>query len=119
MKRGEIYRTREKVAERGRKPGFYVVVSRDFIAQNEDVSTVVCAPVYGEILGLSTEVVLGQESGLPRISAARCDFLTLMFKSKLTGFVSELPAAKIAEMDGALARALDLPIPAPTATAPG
>ena len=59
MTRGEIYRTRERVAERGSKPGFYVVVSRAFIASNEDVSTVICAPVYGEGLGLRTEVVLG------------------------------------------------------------
>jgi len=52
VRRGEIYRTRERVAERGDKPGFYVVVSRNFVARNEDVSTVICAPVYGEILGL-------------------------------------------------------------------
>ncbi|MBI3768365.1 MAG: type II toxin-antitoxin system PemK/MazF family toxin [Deltaproteobacteria bacterium] len=105
MRRGEIYRTRERVAERGHKPGFYVVVSRDFIAANEDVATVVCAPVYGEVLGLSTEGVVGSESGLPRRSAVRCDFLTLMFKAKLTGFVAELPGAKLAELD----RALGLP----------
>jgi hypothetical protein len=41
MKRGEIYHTREKLAERGNKPGYYVVVSRSFVAGNEDVSTVV------------------------------------------------------------------------------
>jgi mRNA-degrading endonuclease toxin of MazEF toxin-antitoxin module len=108
VKRGEIYRTRERAAERGHKPGFYVVVSRDFIAANDDVSTVICAPVYGEILGLSTEVVVGPESGLPRRSSVRCDFLALMFKNKLTGFVSELPGSKVAELDAALARALGL-----------
>ena len=36
MTRGEIYRTRERVAERGGKPGFYVVVSRAFIADNDE-----------------------------------------------------------------------------------
>jgi mRNA interferase MazF len=108
VRRGEVYRTRERVPERGDKPGFYVVVSRNFVARNEDVSTVICAPVYGEILGLITEVVVGQEDGLPRASAVRCDFLTLMFKSKLTHFVSTLSATKIAELDRALAHALDL-----------
>ena len=54
MRRGEIYRTRERVPERGGKPGFYVVVSRTFVAEHDDVSTVVCAPVYGEVLGLTT-----------------------------------------------------------------
>jgi mRNA interferase MazF len=108
VRRGEVYRTRERVPERGDKPGFYVVVSRNFVARNEDVSTVICAPVYGEILGLITEVVVGPEDGLPRASAVRCDFLTLMFKSKLTHFVSTLSATKIAELDRALAHALDL-----------
>lgn len=108
MRRGDVYRTRERVPERGDKPGFYVVVSRNFVARNDDVSTVICAPVYGEILGLTTEVVVGPEDGLPRTSAIRCDFLTLMFKSKLTHFVSTLSATKISELNGALAHALDL-----------
>jgi mRNA interferase MazF len=108
VRRGEVYRTRERVPERGDKPGIYVVVSRTFVARNEDVSTVICAPAHGEILGLTTEVVVGPEDGLPRTSAVRCDFLTLMFKSKLTHYVSTLSATKIAELNHALAHALDL-----------
>jgi mRNA interferase MazF len=108
--RGEIYRTRERIAERGAKPGFYLVVSRSFIAEHEDISTVVCAPVYGEVLGLTTEVLLGPEQGLPRTSAARCDFLTLMFKRKLTEFVGTLSGAKLPELNRALATALELPL---------
>lgn len=108
MKRGEIYRTAARVAERAHKPGFYVVVSRTFIAQNADVSTVVCAPVYSEILGLATEVAVGPAEGLPHTSSIRCDFLTLMFKAGLTGYVSALAGRKLAELDRALATALDL-----------
>ncbi len=108
MRRGEIYRTRERVAERGAKPGFYVVVSRTFVAEHDDVSTVICAPVYGEILGLTTEVALGPEDGLPRACAIRCDFLTLMFKNKLTHFISTLSAFKLAQLNRALAHALEL-----------
>ena len=108
MTRGEIYRTAERAPERGGKPGFYVVVSRAFIAESDDVSTVVCAPVYSRVLGLSTEVVVGPEEGLPRVSSVRCDFLALMFKRKLTTFVAALPPAKIAELDEALSIALDL-----------
>ncbi len=111
MRRGEIYRSRERVAERGDKPGFYVIVSRSFIAENEDVSTIVCAPVYSEVLGLTTEVVLGPDDGLPRTCAVRCDFLALMFKAKLTHFVGTLPGTKITELNRALAHALDLPVP--------
>lgn len=108
MKRGEIYRTKEKLPERGHKPGFYVVASRDFIAGNDDISTVICAPVYGELLGLRSEVEVGAEDGLPLESAVRCDFLTLMFKRKLTHFVGTLSAAKIGHLDRALRHALDL-----------
>jgi mRNA interferase MazF len=106
--RGEVYRTAERSPERGGKPGFYVVVSRTFIAENDDVSTVVCAPIYSQVLGLSSEVVVGPGEGLPRVSAVRCDFLTLMFKSKLTTFVARLPPRKVAELDRALVVALDL-----------
>jgi len=107
--RGQIYRTAERAPERGSKPGFYVVVSRAFIAENDDASTVICAPVYGRVLGIDTEVVLDPGDGLPRTSAIRCDFLALVFKSKLTRFVAALSAPKMRELDSALAMALDLP----------
>lgn len=105
---GEIYRTHDKVSERGWKPGFYVVVSRDFIARNDDVSTVMCAPVYSEVLGLRTEVVIGPDEGVPRESAVRCDFLMLMFKSRLTGYVSSLSPSQRQQLRRALAAALQL-----------
>ena len=108
MTRGEIYRTRERVPERGGKPGFYVVVSRPFVAQNDDVSTVICAPIYSQVLGLTTEVVLGVDDGLPRTSSVRCDFLTLMFKSRLTEFVGTLSTEKVRQLNQALLVALDL-----------
>jgi mRNA-degrading endonuclease toxin of MazEF toxin-antitoxin module len=95
--------------ERGGKPGFYVVVSRQFVAENSDISTVVCAPVYSEILGISTEVVIGPDAGLPRVSAMRCDFLALMFKRKLSTFVGSLSTFQIEELNRALAVSLDLP----------
>jgi hypothetical protein len=41
MKR--VFRTREQIAEREHKPGFYVAVSCSFIAENDDIATVVCA----------------------------------------------------------------------------
>lgn len=108
MNRGEIYRTQDKVPERGHKPGFYVVVSRDFIAQSDDVSTVVCAPIYSETLGLRTEVLVGAVEGLPKDSSIRCDFLTLIMKSRLTHFVGTLSQERKRELDRALAYALQL-----------
>jgi mRNA-degrading endonuclease toxin of MazEF toxin-antitoxin module len=108
VKRGEIYRTKEKIPERGHKPGFYVIVSRDFIAGNPDVSTVICAPVYSEILGIQSEVVLDRTNGLPHDCAVRCDFLMLMFKSKLTGLITTLNPQKLKELNKALSYALQL-----------
>jgi mRNA interferase MazF len=111
VNRGEIYRTQEKLPERGHKPGFYVVVSRDFIASNEDVTTVICAPVYSQALGLRSEVVVGPEDGFPKDSAIRCDFLTLIMKSKLTHFAGALSPEKQQELNRALTYALQLPQP--------
>jgi len=78
------------------------------------VSTVICAPVYGEVLGLITEVVLGPGDGRPRTCAVRCDFLTLMFKTKLTHFVGTLSPGRVLQLNRALAHALELPLGAPT-----
>ena len=108
MRRGEIYRTAEKLPERGFKPGFYVVVSRNFVAGNDEITTVVCAPIYSRRLGVPTEVEVGVEDGLPHDSAIRCDFLTLIFKRKLTGFAGTLSPAKLAELNRALRYALAL-----------
>jgi mRNA-degrading endonuclease toxin of MazEF toxin-antitoxin module len=108
MNRGEVYRTQVKLPERGHKPGFYVIVSRDFVAQNDDVSTVICAPVYSETLGLRSEVLVGIEDGFPEDSSIRCDFLTLMIKAKLTYFVGTLSKGKQDELNKALTYALQL-----------
>lgn len=108
MTRGEIYRTKEPLRERGDKPGYYVVVSRSFIGANDKIATVICAPVYGEILGLDTEMVIGPEDGVPRTSAVRCDFLILMWKRHLSRFVGKLSEAKLAALNAALRRALEL-----------
>lgn len=78
------------------------------MAGNDDIATVVCAPVYSELLGLRSEVALGIEDGLSHESAIRCDFLTLLFKRKLTHFVSTLSADKLQELNRALRYALEL-----------
>jgi len=108
VRRGEVYRSGSVEPERGDKPGYYVVVSRNFIAEHERIETVVCAPVYSEVLGIPTEVVIDASHGVRHHSAIRCDFLMLMFKRRLTRFVSTLSAGKIQELNRALAIALDL-----------
>jgi mRNA-degrading endonuclease toxin of MazEF toxin-antitoxin module len=65
-------------------------------------------PCTEEVLGLRSEVVVGSDEGLPKQSAVRCDFLMLMFKTRLTGFVATLPAGKRNELRRALMSALQL-----------
>jgi mRNA-degrading endonuclease toxin of MazEF toxin-antitoxin module len=60
------------------------------------------------VLGLRSEVVIGPDDGVPRESSVRCDFLTLMFKRKLTSFVATLSEPKQAELVNALREALQL-----------
>lgn len=84
------------------------MVSRAFVAENDHLATVVCAPVYSQVLGLTTEVVLGPDDGVRRTSAVRCDFLTLMFKSRLTQFGATLSTEKVRDLNRALGVALDL-----------
>ena len=83
-------------------------MSRNFVAENDDIATVICAPIYSETLGLRSEVELSTDDGLPRESAVRCDFLTLMFKRKLTHFVGALSADKLRSLNRALLYSLDL-----------
>jgi mRNA interferase MazF len=84
------------------------VVSRNFVATHEQIETVICAPVYSEILGIPTEVTIDETQGVRHRSAIRCDFLMLMFKRRLVRFVATLPPGKIRELDKALAIALEL-----------
>lgn len=108
MRRGDIYRAGDQVAERGNKPGYYVVVSRNFVAAHDAIATVVCAPVYTEVLGIPTEVIIDPGRGVRHRSAVRCDFLMLMFKARLTKLVGALPPSQLADLDRALRIALDL-----------
>jgi len=111
VRRGEIYRSDAERPERGNKPSYYVVVSRAFVSEHDPVETVICAPVYSQVLGIPTEVTVDDAHGMHHPSAIRCDFLTLMFKRRLTRYVATLPTEKVRELDRALAIALDLTSP--------
>lgn len=107
MNRGDIYRA-AALAERGHKPGFYVIASRPETAQNPRIETVVCVPVYSRYLGLDTEVPLGPAHGLPHESTARCDLVTSVFKAMLGRRVGRLDDDALAELRDSLLIALDL-----------
>jgi mRNA interferase MazF len=106
MRRGELYRV-SKIAGDPKKHRIVVIVSRQAVIDSL-FSTVVCAPVMTEGQGLSTQVSVGPEAGLKHHSWILCDGITSIRKTELTNYVGTLPNSKWAELDRALAMALDL-----------
>jgi mRNA interferase MazF len=106
MKRGDLYRVYrpERDPKRYR---VYAVVSRQTVIDSR-FSTVICAPVYSGGTGLVTQVSVGPEDGLKHASWITCDDLMSIRKSDLTYFIGSLSQNKIADLNRALAVALDL-----------
>jgi mRNA interferase MazF len=83
------------------------VVSRQALI-NSKYATLVCAPVFSEVLGLPTQVTIGVAEGLKHESAIHCDGLMSLEKSRLTDFVGSLGPTKLQELAAALRAALAL-----------
>ncbi len=107
MKRGELYRVAHPSSREPKRSRVFVVVSRQALIDSR-FSTVVCAPVYSERLGLSTQVTVGPAEGLKHDSAVHCDELVSLPKTVLTNYVGSLTDRGILELDSALRSALDL-----------
>jgi mRNA interferase MazF len=106
VKRGELYRVRRPVGDP--KPArTFVVVSRQALIDS-NFSTVICAPVFSQRHGLSTEVAVGASDGLKHDSAIQCDALVSIEKTRLTDYIGELSLAKLNELETALAAALSI-----------
>jgi mRNA interferase MazF len=69
---------------------------------------VTCAPIYSNGAGLETQIGVGIDEGLKHPSWITSDQLMTFRKSDLTNFVGSLSLTKIAELNRALAIALDL-----------
>ena len=108
MRRGELYRVAHPTSKDPRRHRVFCVVSRQVLIHSK-YSTVTCAPVYNAYDGLATQVPLGVEDGVKHDSAVHCDNLISLQKSVLTNFIATLSAEKTAELNRALAVALDLP----------
>jgi mRNA interferase MazF len=107
MKRGELYRVSSGSKTDTKKQRVYVVVSRQELIDSV-YSTLVCAPVYTNFEGLSTQVQIGPEEGLKHTSAIRCDELVSILKARLSDYVGVLPPAKFVELRYALAIAVGI-----------
>lgn len=67
-----------------------------------------CAPIYTNYSGLSTQVSVGIDEGLKHVSAIHCDELVSIPKHMLTHFVGSLTSEKLYELNKALFIAVGL-----------
>jgi mRNA interferase MazF len=106
MRRGELYRVFQPPGDT-KQYRVFVIVSRQALIDTR-FPKVICAPVYINGSGLSTQVSVGPNEGLKYESWILCDDLTTILKSALTQYVGTLSGEKLVELDRSLCMALDL-----------
>ncbi len=105
VKRGELYRVLKPTRQDPKNFRVFVIVGRQEVIRS-NYSTVICAPVYSNCLGIETEVEIGIDEGLKHHSCIRCDELFSLHKTVLTNYVGELSENKLQELNEALKIAL-------------
>jgi mRNA interferase MazF len=106
MNRGELYRVFKPGGD-AKQYRIFVVVSRQVLIDSK-FSTVICAPVFTNGEGLSTQVAIDLAEGMKHSSWIMCDNLVSLRKTELTNYVGSLSPAKLLELSRALIMALDL-----------
>jgi mRNA interferase MazF len=96
VNRGEVWWVEHP--DVGRRPA--CVLTRD--AAIPVLRAVLVAPATRTVRGIPTEVALGRDDGMPEDCVLSFDHLTTVPKALLTERITSLPAAKVAEMCGAL-----------------
>lgn len=109
MRRGELYLVQKPGSQDPRRQRVFVVVSRQTVLDSR-FSTVICAPVYSQHDGLSTQVAVGIEDGLKKASSIHCDELVSLPKTLLTHYVGSMKPASMRELNRALVVALSLEV---------
>ena len=107
MKRGDVFLVPRPGSRDPKRARPFVVLSRQGLLDSR-YSTVVCAPVYSAYGGASTELEVGEAEGLKHHSGLRCDEVTSVPRSALTNYLGELDAGRFAELNRAIAIALDV-----------
>ena len=105
MTRGDIYRVKKPSRSDPKRQRTFVVVSRQILIDSR-YATVICAPIYTDRSGLSSQVPVGFEEGLKHESAIHCDGIVSVPKAVLTDFVGSLSREKRTELADALKIAL-------------
>ena len=107
MKRGDLYRVYKGSKNDPKAFRVFVVISRQALIDSK-FSTVICAPIYTNFHGLSTQVSIGIDDGLKHDSSIYCDEIISIPKSMLTDYIGTLSVNKIIELNQALRIALDI-----------
>lgn len=107
MKRGDLYRVYKGSKHDTKNYRVFVVVSRQALIDSK-FSTVICAPIYSNYLGISTQVPIGIDDGLKHDSCIYCDEIISIPKSLLTVSIGTLSSKKLNELNKALLIAFDL-----------
>ena len=107
MKRGDLFRVHKPGGGDPKKYRIFVVVSRPLLIHTQ-FSTVVCAPIYSQYHGISTQIPVGVDEGLKHESSIHCDELMSLPKTTLTHFIGTLSENKTQQLDTALRIALSL-----------
>ncbi len=103
MHKGEIWWS-ESPKPIGRRP--VLVLTRDEAVKVREHITV--AMVTTKIRGISTEVALKKEDGLPKECVINLDVINTVPKESLTEFITSLSEEKLQAVEKALKFALDL-----------
>ena len=101
MNRGELYRVYKGSKRDPKRSRVFCIVSRQVLIDSR-FSTVICAPVYSNFSGISTQVKVGLEEGLKHTSCIACDELISLPKNILTNFIGKLSSEKVNELNKSL-----------------
>ncbi|SJM90538.1 type II toxin-antitoxin system PemK/MazF family toxin [Crenothrix polyspora] len=107
MKRGDLYRVTHPTTRDPKRSRVFVIVSRQILIDSQ-FSTVICAPIYTQYHGFSTQVHVDIDDGLKHSSSIHCDELISLPKSVLTDYIGVLSIFKLTELNNALKIALSL-----------
>jgi mRNA interferase MazF len=106
VRRGELYRVYKGSKHDPKNYRVFVVVSRQIVIDSK-FSTVICAPIYSNYDGLSTQVKVGVDEGLKHESSIYCDELISIRKQALTDYIGKLSDNRTEELNKSLRIALE------------
>jgi len=107
LKRGNLFRVYKGSKNDPKNFRVFVIVSRQVLIDSK-FSTVICAPIYSNYDGLSTQVKVGINEGLKHESSIFCDELISLRKDMLTDYIGTLSEKKLIELNRCLKIALEI-----------